>query len=938
LGKKSILLNSWPDLNRTSSESYQPQEDSLSEVSLTKNLFNQYLTPGWTGDSLISKHALSIKHLLTQLKDEAKNQFSLLQGFNKSLKLAIYNEFLEFALKQGENCQEFGNYIEFFRQIEFNKSPHRKVINDFVDSYCFRTAAIYLLKVRFMIFLSQETKIDLTKNNLLNPQTFITTIFKKGSSSELLCDSLQRNHYSWFRPSLYFKDRIFSTTKKFLLVPVTEIFKIFKEPLVNRESTSEDQDLYSHTISHKSFGNFLNKILIHLPPWINPDEDEGGQKQKRFAHQNRCPRNISTKITGDYLSSFMLSHWLAQEINIKNPWDFILTPDFIGYENDKATFFKLSNELQLLTLLIQVAREQSYDPIFMISQIMKEKNTHSIDESNGQMTMFSSTEMKKEFLYQRIILNLVTLPKKNPHHFLLNKVSQETKFLSRHGLIYVFSNQNLFVPSQSEKIEQFLNKLKLEASFSFENLKGKGEIPSNLYIFSHKKTQEHYLNSFTKNLNQIESCLTFRWNGYLSSFQKFSDLVLELENTFKTKNPHTTPLYQKQISEDISFEFHQDAILEGKLLHSHNQDPTKITHPNFFRNLAKSCLPFDQFFTIESINVDFTTPTKGDFTSSLLGLKFKKTENYPYVVVIDYRNQTNINVELIPGDSYKAEVEKYGTAFFQYFGLVPKRPDLNINAFREYFKSDIGHQITQISLNGGLTKVKSKLRALLIPKFYLSNPQYSQEFLDQFSFLKTPKEIILETHPDDLENQFNQVNQSLDQWGKSHPHKILCLMAYLKQNIEVCVREIISKNGEAINYNNPVILEPLLSLELFPILNNKDVYVDFKSEHIHLPLTKVLIKTKNEDELYLVLFSNKMVIAELYSTKEIIKFLNFLIKPSLNHPISEIVRGMKLPKNRELNKVIANFKCMEKILISIHQKITTAISRILFYQISNSSS
>ena len=108
-------------------------------------------------------------------------------------------------------------------------------------------------------------------------------------------------------------------------------------------------------------------------------------------------------------------------------------------------------------------------------------------------------------------------------------------------------------------------------------------------------------------------------------------------------------------------------------------------------------------------------------------------------------------MELISGDSYKAEVEKYGTAFFQYFGLMPKRPDLNINVFREYFKSDIGHQILQISLNGGLTKVKSKLRALLIPKFFFENSQFPEGFLDQFNVLKTSKEDILETHPNDLE-------------------------------------------------------------------------------------------------------------------------------------------------------------------------------------------
>ncbi|MDC0255838.1 hypothetical protein OAK75_13130 [Bacteriovoracales bacterium] len=936
MGKESILLNSWLDLNQTSNLPDETPPDSFSEGQLKKSLFDQYLTPGWTGDSLNSKQALAIKHLLDQLKEEAKNQFFKLQGFNKSLKVAIYNEFLKFSLKYGEECQEIGNYIEFFRQIEFNNSPHRLVIKDFIETYSFRAASTYLLKVRFIVFLSHESKIQLSKNHLLNPLTFITSIFKKGSSSELPCDSMQRNHYSWFRPPLNFRDRIFSTAQKFLSIPVTEIFKIFQEPLNEIDKISGKQDRYAHTLSHKAFGNFLNKILIHLPPWINPDNGGHQLRQTKLPYQKQAPANLNSKITGDNLSSLILSHWLAQEINLKGLWQFVLTPDFIGSEEDRVAFLKITNELQLLTLIVQLAKEQNYDPISLIGQVMREKNAHSVEESNGQMSMFTSTEIRKELLYKRIVINLTKLPKKNPHHYLLNRVNQEIKFLHRDGLIYVFSNQNLFVPSQSDKVEQFLKKLKLEASFNFESLKGRGEIPSNLYIFSSRKLKEDYL-SLNNTPSPIESCLTFRWSGYLSSFHKFSDLVFELENIFKTKNPHTTPLYQEQISDDVSFEFHQDAILEGKLLHSNNQDPTKITHPSFFRNLAKSCFPFDQFFTIESINVDSGSSAKGDFTSSLLGLKFKKTENYPYVVIIDYRNQTNINLELISGDSYKAEVEKYGTAFFQYFGLMPKRPDLNINVFREYFKSDIGHQILQISLNGGLTKVKSKLRALLIPKFFFENSQFPEGFLDQFNVLKTSKEAILETHPNDLETLFFNTNQLIEQSIQSHPHQILCLLAYFKQNIEDCIKKIDSKESEAINYHNPLILDPLLSLELSPVLNNKEVYIEFKSKNIQLPLTKVVVKTNEEDEIYLSLLSNKTEIIEVYSSKEMITFLQFLVEPALNYPILEILRGLQIPKTDQLNKVIAKFKSMEKALIFIHGKVQKIISKTLFHQISSSS-
>ena len=304
------------------------------------------------------------------------------------------------------------------------------------------------------------------------------------------------------------------------------------------------------------------------------------------------------------------------------------------------------------------------------------------------------------------------------------------------------------------------------------------------------------------------------------------------------------------------------------------------------------------------------------------------------MIIIDYRNQTNINLELISGDSYKAEVEKYGTAFFQYFGLMPKRPDLNINVFREYFKSDIGHQILQISLNGGLTKVKSKLRALLIPKFFLEN---SEGFLEQFNVLKTSKEAILETHPNDLETLFFNTNQLIDQSIQTHPHQILCLLAYFKQNLEDCIKKIDSKDSEAINYHNPLILDPLLGLELSPALNNKEVYIEFKSKDIHLPLTKIIAKTNDEDEIYLILLSNQAEIIEIYSSKEMITFLLFLIEPALKYPILEILRGLQIPKADQLNKVIAKFKSMEKTLMFIHGKVQKIISKTLFYQISNSS-
>ncbi len=942
MSKKSTLLNSWLELGSTPHKSGEPKDQPFKANSeIKKNLFDQYLTPGWTGDSLNSKQTLAIKRFLDLLKEESKSQFLSLQGFNKSLKLSIYNEFMEFSSKHGESHQDYGNYAEFFRQIKFSHTTNRSFLNDFIDTFCFRTAATYLLRVRFIVFLTHETGIKLNQNNVLNPLSFITTIFKKGSSFELLCDSLQKSQYSWFRPPSHLAEKVSSISNKFLGIPVTEIFKIFQEPLLEIDKLKGKKDRYSHTISHKAFGNFIDKILIHLPQWLKPKEEGLKINPWETFRENETPKNLSTKYSGENLSSFILSHWLSQEINLPNAeefnWEYLLSPDFIGNDEDSVTFVKISNELQFLTLMVQLAKKQNHDPVLLISRIIREKENQNHNEINGQMSMFSSQEVKSENSYKRIVLNLSTLPKKNPHHYLLNRIQQEIKILHNDGFIYVFSNQNLFVPSQSDKVEQFFQKFKLEASFCFENLKGRGEIPTNLYILSKRKSEEPFPQTFESGPHKIESCLTFRWSGYLTSFQKFSDLVLELENTLKTKSPQTTPLFQKQVSENLSFEFHQDAILEGKLLHSHNQDPNKITHPNFFRNLAKSCFSFDQFFTVENINGESANSPKSEFTSSLLGLNFKKTEDFPYVVLIDFRNQANINIEVISGDSYKAEMEKYGTAFFQYFGIIPKRRDININAFREYFNSELGHQIVQLSLNGGFTKVKSKLRALLIPKFFLEKPEVPISLMEDLSFLKTSPKVILETHPHNLQELLTDKGRSLDKWSKSHPHHTLCLLSFFKQNIESCLKKSLFKETESINYNNPIILDPLLKLELHSLTNNKEVFIDFKSRNLNTPLTKIAHKRNEEGDHYLALESNQQIILEFYSSKELTSFIKFLLSPFSDHSILSIIQNLQVPTNDQLRQVISNFESMKNALELTYRESQLRISKILFHQISSSS-
>ena len=76
--------------------------------------------------------------------------------------------------------------------------------------------------------------------------------------------------------------------------------------------------------------------------------------------------------------------------------------------------------------------------------------------------------------------------------------------------------------------------------------------------------------------NQKDSTISMRWDGVLSQFNKFGEFVQELEGLQKTRPPAETPIYQRDLGDGMSFDFHQDAIYEGKLLSATNKDPLML--------------------------------------------------------------------------------------------------------------------------------------------------------------------------------------------------------------------------------------------------------------------------------------------------------------------------------------------------------------------------
>ena len=473
---------------------------------------SRYLVPGWRGDSLISKSAIFIKNLRSILLKDARRQFGQLNLLNKSLRINIFNEFVFYSNQQHINCSEIENFTDLWDQLKNNKAKFHKPVSDFIEQYCFKVITVYMYRIRFILELSYSANINITENNLLNPTSFFTKLFPKGGHRELQCEALQANQYSWYRPSSEFTHLIRQLKSQFKHISITEMMIIFSEESL-KEQLNETS--FSHSLSHKSFGLFLNELIIQFPKWLNrssnippiPTDD---------------PFIINTKYSGDNLTSLILSHWLGQEENIQKKWNEIICPDFYGSLNFSDQYIRICHELKFLTYLIKIANHQNFDHISLICDVMNNKYKHDQTNFTGQRLMLNDEPETKNIYYSRIVLNFAKLPNKNPHHALLNQINAQKQSLIKDGLIFVFTNQKLFVPSKNEKMKQFLKEFKVESFFSLENLHGKGEIPNYLYIISvrnHNNFNKSQQDQLPKNK---EVCLHFRLAGTLLQFRTFN--------------------------------------------------------------------------------------------------------------------------------------------------------------------------------------------------------------------------------------------------------------------------------------------------------------------------------------------------------------------------------------------------------------------------------
>jgi hypothetical protein len=882
-----------------------------------------FLVPGWKGEGLLSKPGFLIKKAHKVLIEDAKAQFNEIINRNSTYQRTVFREFESYLEFKGVDSHFLDNPSKFSKFISSNYKEDQDV-NTFIDIYAFRSVSIYLYKARFLLSLAQKLEISTEKIDLHNPNSFLSRVFKSGSSTELNCESFKIHQYSWYRPSPCTNESVIDLRNNLKNVSTTEMLKIATYDLTELE--------YSHSYSHKSFGLFMNNLLIHFPKWVENKKDNKYSSLESLFNKKSSSKleTLTTKFEGNHLSSLGLSHWMAQENNVVDSWQQIICPDFIGGEFTHGKFTRICQEIHFLTFLVDLATLQGHEVLTLICNIMNDKHLKSAANDAGQMSFLSNELKEVHQVFDRIVLNLTNLPKKNPHHYFLGQVNSQLKELDKDGYLFAFSNQKLFVPSHSEKVEQLLKEVKVEAVFNFDQLVGRGEIANYLYVFKKRKVSSSQLFYNPIKSSEKESILSFRWSGDLDIFNKFDSLVNEFSTFMSTKNPISTPVFQSEPIETVSFDFHQDAILDGLLLSSTSNDTTSITHPSFFKNLTKSCVPFDHFFQIETLSSEYNSSKKSSLTSDLLGISIRSEERYPLLLIVNYTNEKDIKIELTTSDLYQAKLEQYGMAYFQYFGIIPKRSDINLNVFREYFNTQLGKQIIQLFLNGGYTKIKAKVRSLLIPKFFLETAQIPESIIKSFKMFNSSSDEVLNSHPATFDEDYKNTSVYLDTVETKYPWHTMGMLSHFKLNLQNALDKLEQTPSDI--FKNPVIVEQLIKSPSYGIYpRSEDVFVNTPLKNpsdIHNELTHIEANLDG-DNSFVKLFSGETLVVELYSAQLITQFSKFILESAVGMPISAILQNLKLPKASDLNEIVNNHSELKDTISSIRDNCNLRIQSIL---------
>lgn len=850
-----------------------------------------FLTPGWTGSSLPTKQSNRYVKLVEALREDVRERLTT-HEFNRSLKLGIYNEFMAYAHDRGLHTPGLEEVAGLWLALRQPPESRAAELNTFLDLYCSRVAVITLFKLRFIRTLARAAGLETGPKAVSNPNHWLSQVFQVGTKNELKARVMESNVFSWYRPGECMADALVHWISDSNDLCITELIKL-TSPWV-QESAGR---VFSHALSHINFGLFLNSLLINFPLWVETWDPTSMPK-----YTNDELEIISCKYSGEFLESLAHSHWLAQENNKEMKWDQILCPDFKGPEFEAGPFMKMLNELQFLTFLAEVAQFQGSAPVSFISRIMashfqNRKGARAKTGLGGFDDAFLSST------YDRVILNLSQLPKNNPYHWILGQIDAETKNLKPGGYLFVMAGKDLFVSSQKDRLSQVLAGLELKAVMDMDQLKGKGELSSWLYVFRRRTSSAIPLHSSGR-----EAVAWFRFTAEMNSFHDFAEITEVLRGFYLSHLSEMPALWQHEWQEKFRLEFFQDALIDGHLIHSAHEDQSRITHPRFFKSLLETSVPLDSVFDLRQIDPEeWSTP--GSMGNSL-GLR---REGATFLVV-DFRDPMGVQAELFPADTFRSVYYERGGSQCHYFLVAPRRLGMDPNILRKYFASTVGRQLLGLTFGGG-NKVKGQLGKMLVPKWFLRGEFLPEQLWPTLEHFRWDADQLSATHPEDLAARFRHFKQMSGKLFPRYACDVMGALVGFENTLSNLLQQLEDPRlGTQVNFSNPMVQKPLSRLGTQPLMpRHADVFMEFvpglTPQDLEMPLGKVELRAQVEGDLrtwFLDIFSAKQACVRLHSDEEMLLLAQYILQSAQGVELGRVLRALRLPMLAELKPIVGH--------------------------------
>jgi hypothetical protein len=887
---------------------------ALPQVEEDKFNPSHYFIQGWTGESLNSKSTSVFVKILNKIQGEVKaSLFKSNVQMTRKFKRLVFDEFLDYAQMKELNEIDLNDPQVFWDEIRNKTGPHYKSFQLFFEYYSLKVAFIYLAKLRFIKGVCSKLRTEFNQRVVIYPNSFLVGVFAKGSRYELNSKATQANAFSWYTPSLDLAQFIIKNEDIFDQVSVSELIKNYDI----KADRYLEMNTYSHSLSHKNYGLFLNLLMINLPIWLNNRNSKLDQGVSKLSRESLDL--IAVKFSGDNLFSHSHSHWLAQENNKHFRWDQVLCSHFEEEKQNECSFSKISNELIFLSFLLKISEHYHEDFREFITSVINGYQSGLKSSNHYQESLFPMEAGNET--YNRIVLNLNSFPKNNAQHYLINRISSQYGNLKAGGTLFAVSNKKLFVPSQKDKVKSLLQKFKVQAIIQLDELKGKGEVGQYIYVLTKRAAGEQKIDK--------ESTPVFRVTGDLASFQEFQHVIALFEDFFEKHFFDTPAMYQNTNDQAITLEYFIEAIADGQLIHSSSRDNSKVTHPQYFQKLLKSCYSLSYFFDLENINFEYQVNNNDEFNLML-------SDNYytsaPLVLIVDRRTKIKTKLEIIPTSALEAKAFEYGRSLCHYYGLTPKWPGLSIDSIIDYFNSPVGEQIIDLTFNDNQKKIKSTVSKVLIPNAYLMQSEVPLHLASALELFKLSSKDLLNMIPSHIEKRFDQSIPFIGEMLEKHPGVILNLLSGFKRQVESALQsfEMNHFKDHSVNFNNPMIKSPLLMSKTYPIIpENDEIYIEFEGQsqlsslHAGLQKTKIVQNPENPELLSLEIFSTNGKVLSMHSHKYLIYFVDFILSNAVSAPINMILKGVKVPSLNDLQRIIHSYKSLKNTLEDISKQIPT---------------